>query len=116
MDIKSKDAESSVAFEAHYALEGRHGRVKIINDDRIVMQNAADARGRSELLQNGLVTQNLRIRGYYTHVKVGDIIRVTAPRYNIPTNAKNDRYIVTRVQTVFDAKLSYNILEAKRYD
>ena len=116
MDVVSKRVDDGVVYAGKYAIEGRHGKYESITDRRISDEAAADARARAELLKNGYVTQKIVMRSFFRHLSVGNIVAVSAPRHGVPSNMTKDRFIVTKVQSVFDDKTSHNIVEAVRYD
>ncbi|RLC81294.1 MAG: hypothetical protein DRI61_04130 [Chloroflexi bacterium] len=116
MEMKSIKTNRSVSYKKRYSIESRHGRVRTVYDDRIVTEDAADARARAESLVMGYVIQRIKVRSYHTHIRPGDIVIVSSPSHNVPANVTKNRFIVERVRTVIDDKTSYDVVEAIRYD
>ena len=117
MEIVSERTGARPAYRLRAKPKESYGeRPKRVTDERIIDRTTAVERSRAEMLDAVYKKTTVRLKFHYTNVSVGDIVVISAPRYNIPANAANNRFIVTSVQSVTDATSTYNIVKAVRSD
>jgi len=117
MIIQSKkQSETQDKFSYEIGFSGITGSSKTINDANILDENTATLRGEAEFLENGMDMQTVTFTTYYTHLQVGDIIKISAPSYRVPKELNKDRFIVDSIKSTFQGAKALNVVKAVRYD
>ena len=104
-------------FSGIFVLDGiENGKEQIINDERIINEEIADKIARAEFLENGYINQVVEFTTDFVDLKINDIISVYAPSYRIPRELNKDRFIVKRVEHIFQDGYLKTKIRAVRYD
>ena len=114
---KMNAIKNSNAYSADYFLEGlKNGGVLSVNDERIINEEIADKIARAEFLENGYINQVVEFITDFTDLKINDIISIYAPTYRIPRELNKDRFIVKKVNHIFEDGFIKTVIRALRYD
>ena len=113
---KRTNIEKSSAIIATYYLENAKGSFISIDDERIISEDIADKIARAEFLENGYTNQIVEFTTDFTDLKINDIISIYAPSYRIPRELNKDRFIVKRVEHIFQNGFLKSRIKAVRYD
>lgn len=114
---KMNAIKNSNAYSADYFLEGlKNGGVLTVNDERIINEEIADKIARAEFLENGYINQVVEFTTDFTDLKINDIISIYAPTYRIPKELNKDRFIVKKVNHIFEDGFIKTVIRALRYD
>ncbi|RLA75843.1 MAG: hypothetical protein DRG78_20155 [Epsilonproteobacteria bacterium] len=115
--IKSTTKEELQSkFEYEIVFEEVEGISKTINDENILDEATATLRADAEFLEYGMDKQTVTFTTFYTHIGVGDIIKISAPSYRVPKELNKDRFIVESVKSVFKGAKAINEIKGVRYD
>ena len=111
-----KQAEIQDKFEYEIEFADIVGTSKTINDENVLDANIAILRGNAEFLEFGLDQQTVTFSTFYTHLGVGDIVKISAPSYRVPKELDKDRFIVESVKSTFQGAKALNEVKGVRYD
>ena len=108
---------SSNAYAVEYVLDGlTNGGIMAINDERVLNETIAEKIARAEFLDNGYTNQVVEFTTDFTDLQINDIISIYAPTYRIPRELNKDRFIVKRVEHIFQDGFIKSRIKAVRYD
>ena len=104
-------------FSGVFILEGvKNGREQVINNEKITNEVIAEKVARAIFLENGYINQVVEFTTDFTDLKINDIISIYAPTYRIPRELNKDRFIVKRVEHIFQDGFIKSRIKAVRYD
>jgi len=104
-------------FSGIFVLDGiENGREEIINNEKITNETIADKIARAEFLENGYINQVVEFTTDFTDLKINDIISIYAPTHRIPRELNKDRFIVKKIEHIFQDGFIKSRIKAVRYD
>jgi len=92
------------------------GGEEIIKDERVTNELIATQIARAEFLENGYINQVVEFTTDFNDLKINDIISIYAPTYRIPRELNKDRFIVKRIEHIFQDGFIKSRIKAVRYD
>ena len=116
--IKKSNTQEELQVKFSYKVQFKNivGKVKEIFDNNIIDENTALLRANAEMLEFGLDKQTVTFSTFYTHIGVGDIIKISAPDYRVPKELNKDRFIIKSIKSTFIGAKAKNEIKAVRYD
>ena len=115
--VKRGNLVKSNVISLKYELDGlNNGGTLTINDERIITEEIADIIARAEFLENGYINQVVEFTTDFNDLKINDIISIYAPTYRIPRELNKDRFIVKRIEHIFQDGFIKSRIKAVRYD
>ena len=115
--IESIEITNNSSYSGAYELEDlTDGGVLSITDDRVLNETIADKIARAEFLENGYINQVVEFTTDFIDLKINDIISIYAPTYRIPRELNKDRFIVKRIEHIFQDGFIKSRIKAVRYD
>jgi len=104
-------------FSGVFILEGvKNAREQVINDEKITSEAIAERIARAVFLEDGYINQVVEFTTDFTDLKINDIISIYAPTYRIPRELNKDKFIVKRIEHIFQDGFIKSRIKAIRYD
>jgi len=117
MFVDSSENQVKQAWSGVFILdEVKNGGEESINDERVVNETIATQIAKAEFLENGYINQVVEFTTDFIDLKINDIISIYAPTYRIPRELNKDRFIVKRVEHIFQDGFIKSKIKAVRYD
>ena len=113
---KSTNVDAVIPPKYHFDMDGITGADKIINDGLLAIFETAKERARAEFLEGAYSTEEIKLRTYQMDVRVGSIISVSAPSYNIPQDQSKNLFIVKRIDNRYTSAATEMDIIADRYN
>ena len=105
------------AISATFILDGlQNGSEIVINDANITTMELATAIAKAKFLEEGYINQVVEFVTDFVDININDIISVQAPSRRIPRELNKDRFIVKRVEHIFQNGALKTKIQAVRYD